>query len=168
MSLAIATCAAANLVGSAWLVARISTLVGDGRTAGAVYIPSAVIVPALLFPSATPFTLHVTAVFVVFVTVAVNVWMFPSKTDALAGATCTVIEGGGGGGGGATGPAPPPPQPSVHALTVRRPKNPIARGTPAQDRGRDGTPEGMQAKGQRNKFTLAKALSVAQRPNCLS
>jgi hypothetical protein len=40
--------------------------------AGAVYRPVALMVPTEVFPPATPSTDHVTAVFVVFCTVAVN------------------------------------------------------------------------------------------------
>jgi hypothetical protein len=64
-----------------------------------------------------PFTLQLTLVSVVLVTVAVSVNWFPSKTVLAEDVTVTVTEGGGGG-GGAT--APPPPQPSVDAPAVRR------------------------------------------------
>ena len=50
-------------------------------------------------PPGMPFTLQVTAVFVVLVTAALKFCVFPNKTEALAGVTVTVIEGGGGGGG---------------------------------------------------------------------
>jgi hypothetical protein len=68
-----------------------------------------VIVPLDVLPPGTPFTLHVTLVFVVLATVALKFCVFPSNTDPLAGVTVTLIEGGGGG-GPETGP---PPQPTV-------------------------------------------------------
>jgi hypothetical protein len=64
-----ATEALALLVVSATLVAVTLWL---PATAGAVYTPDALIVPVVAFPPATPSTDHVTAVFVVFCTVAVN------------------------------------------------------------------------------------------------
>jgi len=63
-----------------------------------------------------PFTLQLTLVSVVLVTVAVNVIWFPSTTEPLDGFTVTVMEGGGGGGGTTV---PPAPQPNVHAPAVR-------------------------------------------------
>jgi hypothetical protein len=63
----------------------------------------------------TPLTLQLTAVSVVFVTVAVNVAWLPSTNDPVAGVTVTVIDGGGGGAGGGL----PEPQPSVHAPSAR-------------------------------------------------
>jgi hypothetical protein len=53
-----------------------------------------VIVPTVAFPPATPFTDHVTAVFAVFVTVAVNCCVAPTATLGAAGATVTPIAGG--------------------------------------------------------------------------
>ena len=50
-------------------------------------MPPVVIVPALAVTPAVPFTLQVTPVSVVFLTVAVNVCVFPSRTAALAGIT---------------------------------------------------------------------------------
>jgi hypothetical protein len=61
-------------------------------------------VPTVEFPLAVPFTDHVTAVFVLFVTVAVNVVGLPTRTDAVAGLTDTVVTAGGGGGGGSPVP----------------------------------------------------------------
>lgn len=112
MSLAIVSCAVADFVGSAWLVAAIVTVVGEGRSAGAVYTPSAVIVPAEALPAGMPFTVQFTLAFVVFVTVAASVCEFPSRIVPLVGVTVTVIEGvGGGGGGGITSDPVAPPQP---------------------------------------------------------
>src|SRR5215470_2027477 len=76
-------------------------------------------VPTVEFPPAMPFTLQLTVVSVVLVTVAANVNWLPSTTEPLDGATLTVMEGGGGGGGVT---APPPPQPSVPAPAARRPR----------------------------------------------
>lgn len=74
-------------------------------------MPPAEIVPADAEPPATPFTVQLTAVSVVLVTVAVKLWELPSSTDPVSGATVTVMAGGGGGGGG---PEPaPPPQPKA-------------------------------------------------------
>ncbi len=67
-----------------------------------------------------PFTLQVTLVSVVFVTVAVNVCELPSSTDRFAGDTVTLSDGGGGGGGvGAMTEAGPPPQPSNHTVHTK-------------------------------------------------
>jgi hypothetical protein len=73
MSFVIVKVPVADFAGSAWLVAVTCTVAGDGRSAGAVYIPAVVIVPSVVFPPGTPLTLQLTAVSVVFVTVAVNV-----------------------------------------------------------------------------------------------
>ena len=80
-----------------------------------MYTPADVIVPSVAFPPGAPFTLQLTAVSVVFVTVAVKVAWFPSTTDPFVGFTATSIAGGGGGGGD----APPAPQPSDHAPSAR-------------------------------------------------
>ncbi len=73
MSLVIAKVPVADFAGSAWLVAVTCTVAGDGRSAGAVYTPAELIVPRVVFPPGTVLTLQLTAVSVVFVTVAVNV-----------------------------------------------------------------------------------------------
>ena len=57
-------------------------------------------VPSVAFPPRRLFTYQVTAVLVVFVTVAVNCLLFLRRTLALAGEMLTLIAGGGGGGGG--------------------------------------------------------------------
>ncbi len=119
MSLASVSCAEADFDVSAWLFAVICITAEEGRLGGAVYMPWASIVPSVELPPGTLLTSQVTAVFEVPVTLAVNCWVRPRSTLALAGATETEMEGGGGG-GGATGPTPPPPQPSVHAPAVRR------------------------------------------------
>jgi hypothetical protein len=57
-------------LGLAWLTAVTVALALDGRTAGAVNRPAEEIVPAESLPPATPFTCHVTFVFVLPLTVA--------------------------------------------------------------------------------------------------
>ena len=66
-------------------------------------------VPTVEFPPAMPLTFQVTAVFVVFVTVALNCWVPPRKTVAFGGETLTLIGGGGGGGGELFSPVTPQP-----------------------------------------------------------
>jgi hypothetical protein len=73
MSLRTDSVAEPDFVASAWLVAVICTDAGDGKSAGAVYTPPEEIVPAAALPPATPFTLQLTLVFVLLVTVAENV-----------------------------------------------------------------------------------------------
>jgi hypothetical protein len=73
MSLVTVAVALPDFVGSAWLVAMICTVAGEGKSTGAVYTPEDVIVPTAAFPPGVPFTLQFTAVFVVLTTVAVNV-----------------------------------------------------------------------------------------------
>jgi hypothetical protein len=62
----------------------------DETVAGAVYIPTAEIVPIVELPPVTPFTCHVTAVLDVFVTAALNVWVPPAFIDTLDGLMVTV------------------------------------------------------------------------------
>jgi hypothetical protein len=77
-------------------------------------------VPAVEFPPETPFTLQVTAVFEVPVTVAVNCWVVPSNTLGLEDETVTVTDcGAGGGGGGDDEPFPPQPTRSVRKATKK-------------------------------------------------
>jgi hypothetical protein len=57
---------------------------------GAVYIPAAEIVPTVELPPATPLTCHVTAVFDVLVTAALNAWLPPALNEILDGVTVTV------------------------------------------------------------------------------
>ena len=73
-------------------------------------------VPAALFPPATPFTSQVTAVFDAPVTVAVNCWLPPAGTLADAGEIDTAIAllEDGLEGGGAEGAAEPPPHPAAN------------------------------------------------------
>jgi hypothetical protein len=149
MSLAIAKEAVPDFVESAWLVAVICAVAGDGRSAGAVYTPPEVIVPIVAFPPGVPLTLQLTDVSVVFVTVATNVSWFPSIADPVAGVTITPIVGAGGGGV----EAPPEPQPIVHAASARS----AMRTTEAVLEvlallgERDRMPSAKQAKGQRRR-----------------
>lgn len=94
IGLTIRTCASADSAGFATEVAAIMKMAGVGTRAGAVYKPEAVIVPKAWFPPATPFTLHVTAVFDPPVTVAVNCAVREVVTVVSEGLTLTVIVGG--------------------------------------------------------------------------
>jgi hypothetical protein len=89
MSLVMENVALSDFVGSATLVAVTCTLAGDGRSPGAVYTPEAEIVPDAALPPFTPLTLQVTAVLLVLVTDALNVWLSPSKTMPFFGETLT-------------------------------------------------------------------------------
>ena len=104
-SLVTVAVAVPELPGLATLVARMVTATGEGRICGAVYSPVALIVPTVELPPVMPFTLHVTVVFVVLVTDAVNGCVAPSSTFCVPGATETATAGG----GGVTVPPPPPP-----------------------------------------------------------
>jgi hypothetical protein len=79
------TVADADFVESAWEVAVTLTVAGFGTVAGAVYKP---VVETLPF-KAPPATSHVTAVFDVPATVAVNCCVFPTLTLTAVGATAT-------------------------------------------------------------------------------
>jgi len=149
MSLVIAKVPVPDFVESAWLVAVTCTVAGDGMSAGAVYTPAGVIIPNLAFPPGAPFTLQLTAVSVVFVTVAVKVAWPPSNADPFAGFTVTSITGGGGGGSD----APPAPQPIVHVPSARSAAIAIVAVLDLFPllRERDRMPSAKQAKGQRKK-----------------
>jgi hypothetical protein len=73
------------------------TVAGLGTLAGAVYKPLFEIPPYLESPAKTSGSSQVTAVFVVFETVAVNCCCPPTGTLAVVGATLTVIGSAGGG-----------------------------------------------------------------------
>lgn len=77
------------LDGSAPLVAVTVTVSGEGTAEGAVYSPEPLTVPhaAPLHPA--PCTVHVTAVFDVPTTDALNCCVAPVTTDVLAGVTVT-------------------------------------------------------------------------------
>jgi hypothetical protein len=108
MLLEIVTSEAEVLEVSAALVARTETETGAGRFAGAVKMPFVSIVPTVEFPPGIPFTLQLTAVFAVLVTVAVKDCGSPSSTDAVDGTTVTAtLEGFEG--GGCDGPDPAAP-----------------------------------------------------------
>jgi hypothetical protein len=71
-------------------------------------MPPASIVPIVAFPLGIPFTLQLTAVFPVLLTIAVKVRGSPSKRDAAPGTIVTLIFEG----GSCDGPDPTsPPQP---------------------------------------------------------
>jgi hypothetical protein len=123
MSLVTLTCAEPDFVASARLVAAIVTIALFGKSPGAVYCPAGEIVPTAALPPTAPFTLHVTAVFVVFVTSAAKICVFPNRTELVCGVSFTTMgEGGGGGGGPMT--APPPPQPSKQTPVASRSATP--------------------------------------------
>jgi hypothetical protein len=82
--------------GSATLVAVIVTVEGWGAVAGAVYRPLAEMVPSVAFPPVTPFTLQVTRVFELPLTVAVYCEELP-KVTLVAPLRVSVTVGGGGG-----------------------------------------------------------------------
>ena len=77
-------------VASAELTARTVTVLEPGTVFGALYRPEELIVPAAALPPATPFTCQVTEVFVEPVTVALNDFVAPARTVALAGETAIV------------------------------------------------------------------------------
>jgi hypothetical protein len=172
MSLVTVNAAVSDFVASAWLVALTCTVAGEGRSTGAVYRPPLVIIPTVALPPAVPFTLQLTVVSAVFVTVAVNVAVFPSTTDPLGPVTLTTMEGGGGG-GGSTELEPPAPQPTVHTPAARRATTRIlvVLNFLASNCGRGRIPSAKQAKGQRT--IRSKELRNAQQTsgrylcNCL-
>ena len=90
--------ALADAVLSAALVAVIVTELGFGIAAGDLYLPVESMVPTVEFPPATPLTVQLTAVFVLFATVAVRLSVSPMRTFAVPGATVTLVAGGFGGG----------------------------------------------------------------------
>src|ERR1041384_918950 len=87
MSLTTVTCAVPFVEGSAELVAVTRTVVGAGKSAGAVYIPVAEIVPVAMLPPFAPFTLQITDALPAPVTVAENCKDVPSKTLPVGGVT---------------------------------------------------------------------------------
>jgi len=80
-----------TFVESALLVAPMFTDAGNVTAGGAVYSPELEMVPMTALPPGTPFTDHVTAVFVVPVSDAVNCFVCPAWTEAVAGETEIVI-----------------------------------------------------------------------------
>jgi hypothetical protein len=87
------TVADADLVLSAVEVATTLTRAGLGTVPGAVYKPLVEMVPQPLPEQPAPLRLHVTAVFVVFITVAVNCCVFPATTCAPVGEMLTATGG---------------------------------------------------------------------------
>ena len=85
------TVAVPVFVASAWEVAVTVTVPPVGTVAGAVYKPDEFMVPILAAVAEVLLTCHVTAVFVVPETVAVNCWVWFVPIFAVAGATCTEI-----------------------------------------------------------------------------
>lgn len=162
MSLVIDNELLADLVESAWLVAVTCAVVGIGRSVGAVYIPVEVIVPSVAFPPGTPFTLQLTAVSLVFVTVAVNVAWLPSTTDTLAGVTEIWIDGGGGGGGGAA--AEPHPNAQAASTTSAISTNVLVLSTPSLICERDRMPSQKQPKGQRRGIRIGMGGCATVKP----
>src|SRR2546423_886466 len=90
MTAVMVTCAEADFVGSAWHTAATVTVAGSGTTAGAVYTPELDIVPTVELPPVTPLTCQVTAVLLVFCTVAVNCCVPPAPTVADTGEIVTL------------------------------------------------------------------------------
>src|SRR5882757_1098919 len=118
MSLEMLTAAVEDLEESAWLVAVIWTLPPEGRSAGAMKIPSGEMVPTWGEPPEIPLTLQETGVSVVLVTVAEKARVLPRRTVPEFGAMATVICGGGG--GIEPPPPPPPPQAARERARVKR------------------------------------------------
>src|SRR5271155_4900357 len=79
------TVAEADLVVSACEMAVTVTVAGLGTAAGAVKTPDVEIVPVVVFPPVTPFTCQVTAVLLVFSSVAVKVCDAEVATLAVVG-----------------------------------------------------------------------------------
>src|SRR5882757_4772451 len=95
MTAVMVTCAEADFVGSAWDTAATVTMAGFGTTAGAVYRPALDIVPTVGLPPVTPLTCQVTAVLLVFCTVAANCCVPPAPTVADTGEIVTLTTAGG-------------------------------------------------------------------------
>src|ERR1700733_4758529 len=93
------TAALADLLESALLTALTVTVSGSTARFGALYRPLALTVPRVALPPWTLFTNQVTAVLVVFATVAVNCLLALRATLALVGEILTLTADGGGGGG---------------------------------------------------------------------
>jgi len=80
---------------SACATAVTVTVAGFGTVAGAVNKPDVLIVPCVVSPPLTPLTCHVTAVFVVFETVAENCCVMPVCTLAVGSEMEMETAGGG-------------------------------------------------------------------------
>src|SRR5438552_14136399 len=88
------TLAVSDFVLSATEIAFTVTGFDAGTVVGAVKSPVALIVPAVELPPVTLFTCHVTAVFDVFATVAVNCCVNLTWTLGVLGLTVTTTAGG--------------------------------------------------------------------------
>src|SRR5207302_4834143 len=88
------TLAVSDFALSATEIAFTVTGFGAGTVVGAVKSPVALIVPVVELPPVTLFTCHVTAVFDVFATVAVNCCVNPTWTLGVLGLTVTTTAGG--------------------------------------------------------------------------
>jgi len=119
-SLVTLTAALALLDEFAWLVASTWMALGVGITAGAWYMPLALITPIEEFPPGTPFTAQATAASDEPVTVAANPTESPRRTAAEPGVTTTETPGfdGGDGVGGLLALPAPAPHPAVQAESV--------------------------------------------------
>jgi hypothetical protein len=89
----IAIVADALLLASAELTAATVTSVGAGTAGGAVYRPTLVTVPQTAPLHPEPSRLHMTAVFEIPDTAALNCCVEPVVTDALVGVTTTAVPG---------------------------------------------------------------------------
>ena len=92
------------------------TLFGEGKEAGAVYLPVPSMVPTVELPPCTPLTLQVAVTAIPLLDVALNCWLAPRATVAELGETVTL----GGGGGGVELP-PPPQETSIKATRQAMP-----------------------------------------------
>jgi hypothetical protein len=84
--------AVALLLASAALTAVSVTSAGTGTAGGATYRPALETVPQALPVHPAPCRFHVTAVFDVPETAALNCWLPPVVTDALVGVTLTPVD----------------------------------------------------------------------------
>lgn len=83
-----------DAAGEATLTALTVTGLFAGSDAGGVYMPDAEMVPTELLPPVTLLTCHVTEVFVVFITVAVNCVVDPMRTELLPATETETCDGG--------------------------------------------------------------------------
>jgi hypothetical protein len=93
VALKIDTDAEPVLDASAALVAVTVTVAGEGTADGAEYSPVPLTVPQVAALHPVPCTFHVTAVFDVPTTDALNCWVAPVASDVLAGVTVTLTTG---------------------------------------------------------------------------
>ena len=75
-------------------MALTATVAGFGTEFGVLYSPEELIVPTVPLPPTSPLTFHVTAVFALFCTAAVNCFVRLMRTVALAGEMVTLTGGG--------------------------------------------------------------------------